>query len=241
MVIYENKWGFTTARVILDDEAARTLCDRGLSRLIVVTLHRLDLPGFTVKEKDTGIIDLGTSVDDVKASFGKTVRNEISRTERDDQFRFVTTEGPFPDDAYEQYVAFERARGAKPFGKDTFDGLVFVRGYYGGKLLACISAFPSKPVARIRSIFSARHEAVDDETYTRIGYASKRAMLELCRWGIEHERSGIDLASINMHEDAKSGIAAYKRSFSPRMVKEYTYTKRSGIYAFFERIRAKIA
>jgi hypothetical protein len=241
MVIEERKWGFRSALVILDDEEARRLASQDAhSRIIVVSHHHLNLPGFSVREKQTGVIDLDAPLEGVRSRFSKTVRNEVSKTERDARFTFRTEEQNIPEDAYALYAASEKVRGRRPFPRRMYAGAVWALGYYDSELLAGIALYPSAPVARIRSIFSKRLLTHDHDLYNRIGQASRRLMLELCRWGIEHGRTGIDLASVNTADEDKAGITAYKLSFAPRLIPEYTYTRRTRLYALLERLRAAV-
>ena len=121
-----------------------------------------------------------------------------------------------------------------PFPRATFEGCREVLVLYKNELLSGIFVFDSKPIARIRSIFSKRGTASDHSEYQRIGYASRRAMYEVCVWGSNSGRTGIDLASVNSMDESKRGISDFKMSFNPVIVPEYTYTYRSVLYAFFE-------
>jgi hypothetical protein len=235
MVIERGFWPFRRTQVILDDSAVKIARTWASGRLIIISRTSLDLPEFSVKVKDTGVVDLTISLEEIRSRFSKTVRNEISRTERDPAFRFEVTEGGMTDDAYALYVSFENTRGKKPYARSVFDNLVCVRGYLNDELLACITVFPSSPEARIRSIFSKRLSTTDSELYARIGNASRRCMFEAIRWAKEKGCTGLDLASINMHDEVKAGISAFKLSFSPTLVKEYTYTRTSSLFAFTER------
>jgi hypothetical protein len=236
-MVIEKGWGpFKTAQIILDEKTAHDyMHTSGYGRLVIVSYAKLDPHGFSLKQKETAIIDLD-SLDDVRARFNKTARNEISRTERDPDFRFEIVSGTMPDDAYALYASSVEVREGKPHAKSTFDGMVFVLGYYCNELLSGLAIFPTQPIARIRSIFSKRFSVEDKELYAKIGYASRRCMQEACKWGIENGRKGIDVGSVNRTDEQKSGMMMFKLSFGGRIVPEYTYTRTSPLFALFERL-----
>ncbi|MBI5469852.1 hypothetical protein HY968_00820 [Candidatus Kaiserbacteria bacterium] len=236
MVIEKGLWPFKTAQIILDEKAAHAYMHKsGYGRIVILTHAKLDPHGFSLRQKETAIIDLD-SLDEVRARFNKTARNEISRTERDPDFRFEVISGSMPDDAYQLYASSVEVREGKPHAQSTFDGMVFVLGYYRDELLSGLAIFPTRPVARIRSIFSRRFSVDDKDLYAKIGYASRRCMQEACKWGIENGRKGIDVGSVNRTDEQKSGMMMFKLSFGGRIVPEYTYTRTSALFSFFERL-----
>ena len=236
MVIEKGYWPFKTAQIILDDPTAHEYMHKsGYGRIVIVSHTKLDPHGFSLKQKETAIIDLD-SLEDVRARFNKTARNEISRTERDPDFAFKIISGTMPDDAYALYASSVEVREGKPHAQKTFEGMVFMLGYYRNELLSGLAIFPTSPIARIRSIFSKRFSVDDKELYAKIGYASRRCMLEACRWGIENGKKGIDVGSVNRVESQKSGMMMFKLSFGGVIVNEYTYTRTSILFSVFERL-----
>src|SRR6185295_3255510 len=100
MLIEDRKLFFPTALVILDDEEAiRTAKSKKYSRVTIISNNELDLPGFDVRSKMTGLIDLKSDFDATTSTFSKTTRNEIARTFRDEHVRFETNDH-VPHDIY---------------------------------------------------------------------------------------------------------------------------------------------
>jgi len=237
MLIEEKKLFFKTAQVIFDDELAlRCAQERKYDRLIILSHHALPLPYFEVVEKQGAVIDLTKNLEDVLASFNDTAQKKISRTMRYGGFRFVHYEYPFPPEVYRLYAQFERSKGRVPFSEGSFSSCVAFIGYDGGVAVSGAFVFPSIPILRARSFFSARLEEVDHDAYKRISYASNRIMYEVCVWGKEKGCSGFDISPVNSTDPEKSGISGFKLSFRPMSAKEYTYTRRSALYAFFEKL-----
>ncbi|MEK7509179.1 MAG: hypothetical protein AAB605_00525 [Patescibacteria group bacterium] len=228
MIFEKNIFGLRSVRVVLDDdEAMRAAKSKRYARLEIISHTKLDFPGFIVQEKQTGLIDLRGSPEEVLATFNKTTRNEIARTFADPQFNFRTfTE--LPDDIHALYEEFERKLGHDtPFSKEALKGCIAFGAYYERELLAGIYVFPSAPIARIRAIFSRRSEHSH-----LVSFASRRLVYEICRWGIAEGRSAIDLARVITEEGSN-----FKMSFNPRIIPEYVYRRASSVYAFLERVR----
>jgi len=228
MMFENNKFGFRTARVVLDDEEAVRAAQSGrYARLEIISHNKLDLPGFSLQTKQTGLIDLTDSPEEVLAAFNKTTRNEIARTFADPLFSFRVFTEP-PDDIHALYEEFERNLGHNaPFSRQALKSCKAFGAYYDGKLLAGIYVFPSSPIVRIRAIFSRPTERTQ-----QVSFASRRLIYEVCRWGLQEGRSAIDLARVATKEGSN-----FKMSFNPRIVPEFVYRRTSRVYVLLERIR----
>ena len=177
-------------------------------------------------------------LEEITAIFNKTTRNEIARTYRDADFQFETYDD-VPRDIYAMYVAFTRNIGKAPFSRKALSGCAAVGGYYNGELISGTIFFRSIPTVRIRAIFSKRQN-VDrgSEMYKRIGYAARRSILEVCRWGIANDCSAVDLATVHTSagEIDTSDESYFKLSFNPRIVPQLTYIYMTQVRRFIERL-----
>lgn len=236
MIIRGKKLWFSTALVILSADEARAIAGKReyFDFVQIIGHEQLDISGFSCKQKTTGIVDL-TSADAVLAGFNKTTRNEIARTYRETGLSFGHHDA-ITDAGYELYAAFERTAGRKPYARARLSGCMEFLGYDGGVLVSGMFVYPSEPIMRIRSIFSARRAATEHHSRQRIGYASRRLMFDVCTWGIEHGRTGLDLASLNFDNPKTRSISEFKSGFSPRIVPEYHYAYRSFPYRCAEYI-----
>lgn len=235
MVTKNKKLFFRTAMVILDDEAIPDLVASGTYGKITAISYRGTVPrGFETIEKTTGIIDLTRSEEDIFASFRKTMRNEIRRTERTPELRFVSNDKNFGE-GYRLYAQFEKARGVVPFSKKEFQRTKLFSAYYNGEMVSGVFVYPSEPVVRIRSIFSKRHGTSDKQVLSAISNSTRRIMWDICRWAKNQGRTGLDLASINLNNPKTASISDFKMGFSPEIVPEYTHVYKTPLFKIFEK------
>ena len=234
MVIEEKKLFFKTALVVLDDNAAEKVSTRSdLNRIIVVSHSRLSLPKFSlIKSGKTGLINLKKTDEEILASFNKTTRNEIRKTENTPELKFIS-EAPF-EEAYGLYASFERAISRTPFPKSALASCTAFLAYERDTPVSGIFVYPSKPILRIRSIFSKRVSVKDYEGYKRLSNAGRRLIYEVCLWGKRNGREGLDLSSINLENTETKNIATFKMAFNPDVVPEYTYSRTSWLYRVAE-------
>jgi hypothetical protein len=238
MIIETRKGFLTDVQVLFDDERALERFRSGrFDRLMIMSYNQLPLSGFSVVTKKTGIIELDVPIEEVLKSFNDTAQKKISRTMRYEGFRFVSSEYPFPPEAYDLYCAFERAQRRTPFPSKAFSSCIAFLGYDGDQLVSGAFVYPTSPIVRARSFFSRRGDANDHEAYKRISYASNRVFFEVCKWGKETGRTGYDLGSINMTDDKKAGISNFKLSFNPRIAPEYTYVRSKPLYKLLEHVQ----
>ncbi|MDP2947297.1 MAG: hypothetical protein Q8N88_04215 [Nanoarchaeota archaeon] len=71
-----------------------------------------------------------------------------------------------------------------------------------------------------------------------ISIATRRLVYEVCKYGKEHNYKLFDLGSMpaDLKDKKKAGIAAFKGSFGGTLEDEYTYTYKSKLYKFFEKL-----
>jgi len=110
--------------------------------------------------------------------------------------------------------------------------------YYKGELISLILCFDSFPYLRARSICSKRLEINDKEKYKIISNSTRRLVYEICKYGKERHYRLFDLGSMpsNLKDKKKTGIAKFKGAFGGKLEDEYTYTYKSSLYKFFERL-----
>lgn len=230
---YRRLW-FRTAVVTLDDPKIQELHASGRYALITALSYaKLDLPGFRRFEKDTSLISLAESEDDIFARMKDTTRNEIRRTASSDALSF---EGPvaLAHDVYLLYADFERAQGRTPIREREAGTYQYFVARHEGAPVSAISVRAARPYLRTRSIFSKRL-AVDDKEYKKvIGNASRRLVWDICRWGKREGYASLDMASVNLSDAGKRGITNFKLSFGGAVAKEYTYIYKSRIFALLE-------
>ena len=226
MQIAEKKrFGLKTLSIILDDDAARAAVhDHRYARISVLSLNKLDLPGFRmIQSKETGLIELHKNLDEIMAGFSSTARNEIRRTMTEDSpytFRFsphITRE------AYDLYLDFEKQLHRVTFPFATFNSCWEIAALKGEAVVSVMWVYDSSPVARVRHIFSIRHT---DKT---VSYANRRVMYEVVKHCKEQGCTAVDLAGIVPYSQD------FKWSFHPTIVRDYAYVRSSLLYRMLER------
>ncbi len=241
MKVEQSKFGFKKVFVPNDSEAAREVARnrRRYSRVTVMSLEPLDMPDFDMSKDTTGIISLEPDIETVFSRFRKTVRNEISRTERDPDFSLKVSED-ITDEGYALLQQFFQARGMASFPRSTYQGCMEFLAYDKGEPVSGVLLYPSSPAPMIAAIFSNRRITQDDEAYKRIGYAGKRVMAEVCKWGSSNGMKAIDVASLHPDSTTIPGITEYKMAFAPTVVDRYVYSCSSPAYKFFESIMIRL-
>jgi len=239
----ENRRGpFTTLDVFFESvspEEIRNLC-RKYARVTILAHHPVaGTQGFRLRQKKTPNIYVTDGLDAVFSRFRDTVRNEIHRTERIEGFEIRLPDTA--DETYQMYRSFEFAQGRAPISRSAFARFVCAAAYLNDQPISGITFFQSGDIIRIRSIFSRRlnaKEMEDTEMYKTIGFASKRLIYEICRYGIEHGATLVDLASINLTDPDKEPIARFKSGFGAVIEDEYQYIWVSPIFSLAEKCAA---
>jgi len=236
-LLYRRYLFFTSARVILNDQLFSDLVrKRACSYIVGISHHTLNLPrNVAVKRKKTINISLAGSFDDIFKHFNDTARNEIRRTFEITEFSFTVNDGNYKE-VYLLYRLFRIAKKLKlrPLAF-LASGLLF-SAYYKSELISTITCYDAFPYLRIQNIFS-KLDRGDRDVRRLVGYATRRLIYEICRYGNMQGFSLLDLASANFTNPAKAGITQFKSSFGGIVADEYTYTYRSGILRFLGGIR----
>lgn len=237
MMVVESRLGLRKAFIMHDTELALKVAQerKEYARIQVISLSPLELPDFRMKKRSTGVIKLGSSMEEIVASFNATTRKHIHRTERDPGFRFEFNPS-VTDIGYALVVKFVLARGLKPHPRSYYQGCVEFLGFTDNEPVSGIFLFPAAPVGLIAAVFSKRHEDCTHDEYLRVGNTSKRLMAEVCAWGANHGMTDMDMGGLNLDANEKSGIAKYKLGFNPIVTEQYVYTYDSPLFRVSERI-----
>lgn len=220
---------FTYARVILNDELfARLVRERAHSYIVGVSHNKLDFgPLVSIRQKKTIIIRLDTSIEDIFRKFNDTARNEVRRTERMNDFVFTRNDDNW-DDVYAMYKAHRKERGLPIHPRAFLQWGMQFSAYWQESLVSTITCYDAKPYLRIQNIFS--HLDDDNKELRRIaGYAARRLVYELCKFGSQNGYSLLDMASANITNSAKAGITQFKSSFGGAIKDEYIYTYKGAV------------
>ena len=235
MITEKKRLWLRSVSVLLDDEKASQFLSSGVYDSIQVLSYASNLwPGVEPKTKTTAFIDLLSSEDDMLARMSDTTRNEIRRTYKIPELSFSAPE-PVSDDVYSMYLRFEISQGRTPIGRAEMSHYRAIVGRYNGEPFSAVTMIEAKPFLRIRSIFSKRL-AADKEMQKVIGYASRRVMWEWCLWGKKNGFEKLDVASVNLTDEGKKGISAFKLSFGGEIGHEYHYAYKKHVFQMLEKL-----
>ena len=232
MVLEKNYLFFKTLRVALDDEKLASALLKREHAYVTGISYTPDLAGegVTVKTKKTPIIDTKVKTDEeFLAMANDTTRNEIRRT-----FKISELSFRLPDENRKGicrlYGEFEKAGGRSARAFSYFRESIFAGAYYGGKLMAAIICYDAKPYVRVYAIVSLRKTEGEIRKYS--SFATRRLVFELAKYAMGRGYDWLDLGSVNLKDQTKAGIDAFKLSFGARLVHEYTYTYKSKLFRY---------
>lgn len=237
MLIEHKRPVLSSARIILDDELLRrAMRDKSYAYVTAISHHRFDFgPGVSVKPKKTIVVHLGgMTPEKLLQTFNETSRNEIRRTfsMADLAIRRDTN----LDVAYDLYARFERAQGRTPQHKESFLKSRIWCAYLDGRIISAIACYDSKPILRVRAIYSTRLWEKDKNRYALTGFITRRLVYEICAYGIKNGYTGVDMGAANFKDSTKQGVTKFKSSFGGEVVDEYTYTYKSKLFRFIKLI-----
>ena len=236
MIIERKRPFLSSARIILDDELlGRAMREKDYAYITAISHNRFDLGAdVSVKPKKTiGIRLQGKTIDELLQSFNDTSRNEVRRTFGMSEIEVrVDTD---PDAAYDLYMRFERAQGRTSQRKESFLQSKIWNAYLEGHLVSSIACYDAKPILRIRAIYSERMWKENKEKYQKIGFATKRLVYEICKYGVENGYALVDMGAANFTDPAKKGVTQFKSSFGGGVMDEYTYTYKSSLFRFISK------
>lgn len=176
-------------------------------------------------KKITPIIDLKNSVDNIFKKFRTNTRRGINQTFKIENLKFINLDKNYKE-IYELNKNFEYSHGWKPTIIDEFINGYTFSAYYNNKIIAIISCNIDNNIIRVTNIASNRLE--NNNEYNKIvGYATRRLVYEICKWGVENNSEFFDLGIINLLDPTKKGIASFKSSFGGEIVDTYIYRYKS--------------
>jgi len=234
MVIRKKRMGFTVVDIFFDDRYLSEINPKKYGRVTALSYSKFNLPNHRCREKDTALIPLLPSEDEIFGRFNKTTRNEISRTQREEEYSVKVGEEVF-NDAYNLYKEFEYGRKSVPFSKEYVSKMKPLVVYDSNEPIAGLFLIEAEPYMRIFAIFSKRL-SVSIEKRKRVSFASRRSIWEACQLGKSGGFESLDLSSVNRERPETRSIADFKMSFGGEICKEYTYTYRSPLFRAFEYI-----
>ena len=225
MIFKKNVLWFKTIRYVLEPWPDWEKFKKNYAAIYLVSYEKKDLPGFSVKIKETPIIYLNKKIEEVFSSFNETTRNEIRRT-FDDKIpglKIVVNDQNLSAN-YQLSKIFEYQQGRVPEKIAMYRGCRLFAAYLNGEIISSVICYDNNQILRAKAICSKRLLIKDKETYKIISYATRRLIYEACQWGIKNNYQWIDLGSINF---AKENLAQFKLSFTRDLIQEYTYTYKS--------------
>ncbi len=170
--------------------------------------------------KNSCIIDLTKGIEEVFSKFSATSRNEVRRADKINLLKFHSSISAFNfDEFYAFHTQCEHDRGWFPIPPEELKNSVVFSASYDGQLIAGMSCYTHHNRMRIGRIFSNKrsnkNEAINNLVY---GVASKRIVLELCKYGIENGYISLDMGGVDMSDSVKSGITQFKLSLGGDVV-----------------------
>lgn len=228
---------FTYARVILDDELLdRLVHERAYSYIVGISHKELsfNVP-VSIRKKQTINILINKPWEEIFRGFNETARNEIRRTEKMEDLRFTRNDGNWKD-VYAMYLRHRKERGLPVHALVFLQQCMLFNAYWKGALISTITCYDAHPYLRIQNIFSRTEEGNKDLRRVA-GYAARRLIYEICKYGNMHGYQLLDMASANFTNPTKAGITQFKNSFGGEVANEYTYTYKSPLIRFAGRVR----
>lgn len=227
--------GFSYVRGVWDNVTPQELkaLKKKTHYIYLVSYVKHVLPDFHLTGKKTAMIDLGQDLDTIFAGFKKNTRNEIRKTEHMPHLTFIVDD-PNIAAAYEVYKKAKRKDGALLSLKREFEQSRLFSAYDNSRMIVTMACYDTDKILRLKSIASLRKE--NDVDPKVIGYASRRLIWEIIKFGKAHGYKSIDMGGVNFSEKEKVGIAQFKQSFGGTIVNEYTYRYRSLIFGIIRRL-----
>lgn len=236
MVIEKNFIFFKAARIIFDDDILqRALAEKRYTYISGISYDgTLRAEGLRIKAKKTPVIQLyGMNKETILTRFNETTRNEINRTFQMPELRFVVPDAN-RNEIHKLYKNFEIAGGRPPRRIDFFKESFLVGAYRNTMLIAAIIAYDTRPYLRVNAIVSVR--GVNRELSKLVSFSTRRLVYELCRYGADNGYELLDLGGVNLTDETKAGITAFKMSFGGKLVDEFTYTYKSPFFSYVHSI-----
>ncbi|MBU4348149.1 hypothetical protein KJ671_01415 [Patescibacteria group bacterium] len=242
MIQEKNKLLFRSLRVLYQNENLKELLDKNKYDYITVISYDdlgLEEEGYSLKYKKLANIALNSTIEEILERFTRRTKQEVLSTYKVGEFEFKVAD-PNLKATYKLYKKFERAQSRKPWGKESFNGVINFNAYYKGRLVASVPCYDVFPYLQVRAIFSKRMEESDKGLYKLIGSATRRLIFEACKYGQERGYKFVSLGSVNYSTEQKANVANFKMFFGSELGDEYTYTYKSSKFMFLEKTRKLI-
>jgi len=195
------------------------------------------IPGFGIARKQTSLIDLTPSTDEILKTFRPNTRNEIRKTLRNDTVQIVADDVN-RDASVAFYCDAKRQVHVRPDVRGDFATCRFFNAYENNRLIASVSCYDSGEFLRLKHIVSLRKlEGIDAR---QIGYATRRLVWEICLFGKSHGYAHIDLGGIDLEDAEKRGVATFKQSFQGTLAEVMVYRSSSRLFRVAQRATALV-
>jgi len=200
--------------------------------VFIYSYTKLDLPEFHLKTQTTSIIDLSQPLDDIFKKFKKNTRNEIRKTETISGLQFCVPD-PNIKTSYTFYKSIKKKDdNTIPDIQEEFTGCLFFNAYLNNILIVSMSCYDNGSVLRLKHIVSRRKQKKYDGRL--IGYASRKLIWEICKYGKQQRHQKFDLAGMNLTDPAKQGIVIFKQSFGGELSTLYTYRYQKKLFTLLK-------
>jgi lipid II:glycine glycyltransferase (peptidoglycan interpeptide bridge formation enzyme) len=232
MKIETKKIFFKKLQVFLEDKLDVSDWIKKYYYISIVSQKQLDYKewrgNWIERIKDTAVIDLNKSEEDIFKKFSDTTRNEIRRTYHNSDLVFSLNKNT--EVIYDLYKDFEISQGRKPVSKNEINLFKSGLAYYKNEAIYGFFIIESFPYARIRSIFSKRLSVPDKDFLKIISNSGRRLLWDICLDLKKRHFISLDMASVNTSNPKTINIAKFKMSFGGDIIKEYTYIYKSKLF-----------
>lgn len=228
-------FGLKYIRLILDEinNQEIELLKKDYDYIVIYAYKKPVINGFDIREQTTSIIDLSQNLDDIFKKFRKNTRNEIRKTENIKDLEFKIADNNF-NESYKLYKKIKKSDGVIPDIKKEFLGCLFFNTYLNDKIIVSISVYDTGQVLRLKHIVSSRKK--DNFDSRLAGYATRRIIWEVIKYGNSHKYKKLDMAGVNLSDPSKKGIAEFKQSFGGEIITNYICRHETKKFKFFRKI-----
>ena len=183
----------------------------------IISYGDFESKSYDVIDKNAVIINLDKGIDFAFSKFSSTSRKNIRRFDKLDELTLHKTIVN-KEDFYKFYTECEHSRGWKPVPQDEIFNSIIFYVCHNGIPISGISAYTCENKIRLGRIFSLRNTTSIEKANLIFGVAAKKLIHEFCLFSIESNFKYLDLGGIDLNSDLKSGVAAFKLSFSDIIV-----------------------
>jgi len=172
--------------------------------------------------------DLTKNIDEIKMCFGKTIRQEINRSIKENNIEIEIIKNPSDAEIEElirEYIIFKNFKQLATdtnYMKKSFavlsDNLVFFKVKYQNNYIIYNSYIVDNDRAKLKTSTSSRYTNNRD-VVNLISRSNKRVHLEAIQYFKNDGRSIYDWGGVS--KDMKGGVDKFKKSFGGILVEEY--------------------